>query len=91
MAPFPSTKDETLLKAVARVDTKDRGVSMTSLSEALGRPVAFDWAPRGSPSDSPVLRIRLEPLILDEKAWQEISEIETERYGNDTWTLKRLD
>ena len=63
---------------------------MTSLSEALGRPVTFDWAAsRFAQGFSKFFGVKLEPLSLDEKAWQEISEIEAERYGNDAWTLKR--
>jgi lipoate-protein ligase A len=86
----PLDKDETLLKAVARFDAEDTRVSMTSLSEAIGRPVAFDWAAsRLSQGFSKFFGVKLEPLSLDEKAWQEISGIEAERYGKDDWTLKR--
>ncbi len=87
---IPIDKDETLLKAVARFDTEDAKVSMTSLSEALGRPVAFDWAAlRFSLGFSQFFGVELEPLSLDEKAWQEISGIEAERYGNHAWTFRR--
>jgi lipoyl(octanoyl) transferase len=86
----PLDKDETLLKAVARFDAEDTGIRMTSLSEALGRPVAFDWAAsRFSQGFSKFFGVKLEPLSLDEKAWQVIAGIEAERYGNDAWTLKR--
>ena len=86
----PLDKNETLLKAVAKFDAEDTGVNMTSLSEALGRPVAFDWAAlRFSQGFSKFFGVKLEPLSLDEKAWQEIFGIEAERYGNHAWTLKR--
>ena len=86
----PLDKDETLLKAVARFDGEDTGVSMTSLSDALGRPITFDWAAlRFSQGFSKFFGVKLESLSLDEKAWQEISEIEAERYGSHTWTLRR--
>lgn len=86
----PLDKDETLLKAVTRFDAEDTGISMTSLSEALGRPVAFDWAvSRFSLGFSKFFTVKLEPLSLDEKAWQEIAGIEAERYGNHAWSIKR--
>jgi lipoate-protein ligase A len=86
----PIDKDETLLKAAARFDTRDNGIRMTSLSEALGRPVAFDWAAsRFALGFSKFFGVKLDPLTFNKKAWQEISEIEAERYGNDAWTLRR--
>jgi lipoate-protein ligase A len=86
----PLEKDEALLKAVAKSDAEDAGVNMISLSEALGRPVAFDWAAsRFSLGVSEFFGVKLEPLSLDGEAWQEISGIEAERYGNDAWTLRR--
>ena len=86
----PFEKDEALLKAVARSDAEDAGLNMTSLSEALGRPVAFDWAAaRFSLGVSKFFGVKLEPLSFDAAAWQEISRIEAERYGNDAWTLRR--
>jgi len=86
----PLEKDEALLKAVAKSDAEDAGVNMISLSEALGRPVDFDWAAsRFSLGVSEFFGVKLEPLLLDGEAWQEISVIEAERYGNGAWTLKR--
>jgi len=86
----PLEKDEALLNAVARSDAEDAGLNMTSLSEALGRPVTFDWAAaRFSLGVSEFFGVKLEPLSLDATAWQEISGIEAERYGNDAWTLRR--
>ena len=86
----PLEKDEALLNAVAKSDAEGAGLNMTSLSEALGRPVAFDWvAARLSLGVSEFFGIKLEPLSIDTAAWQEISAIEAERYGNDAWTLRR--
>jgi lipoate-protein ligase A len=63
---------------------------MGSLSEVLGRPVPFDWAAsRIAKGFSRFFRIGLEPFCLDEEAWQKISAIEAERYGNDKWTFKQ--
>ncbi|MDI6725746.1 MAG: biotin/lipoate A/B protein ligase family protein [Smithellaceae bacterium] len=87
---IPLDKDEALLKAVTRFDAEDTGVCMTSLSEALDRPVPFAWAvSRFSRGFAEFFGVELEPLSLDEKAWQEIAGIEIVRYGNDAWTLKR--
>jgi lipoate-protein ligase A len=86
----PLENDEALLKAVARSDTEDAGINITYLSEALGRPVAFDWAAsRFSLGFSEFFGVKLEPLSLDDEAWQEISGIEAKRYGNDAWTFRR--
>jgi lipoate-protein ligase A len=86
----PLEKDDALLNAVARSDAEDAGVNMTSLSEALGRPVAFDWAAsRFSLGFSEFFGVKLEPLSFDAAAWQEIFGIEADRYGNDAWTLRR--
>lgn len=87
---IPLEKEEALLGAVAKSDAEDAGLNMTSLSEALGRPVAFDWAAaRLSQGVAGFFGIKLEPLSLDASAWLEISGIEAERYGNDAWTLRR--
>ncbi|MCL5808123.1 MAG: lipoate--protein ligase family protein [Deltaproteobacteria bacterium] len=86
----PLDKEEALLKAVARFDTKDTGVNMASLTEAFGRPIAFDWATsRFALGFSEFFGIKMKPLTFDEKTWQQISDIETVRYGNAAWTLKR--
>ena len=86
----PLENDEALLKTVARSDAEDAGVNMISLSEALGRPVAFDWAAsRFSLGVSEFFGVKTKPLSLDGEAWQEISMIEAERYGNDAWTFRR--
>ncbi len=86
----PLDKDEALLKAVARLDTRGSRIRMTSLSETLGRPAAFDWAAsRFALGFSKFFGVKLDPLTFNKKAWQEISEIEAERYGNDAWTLRR--
>ncbi len=87
---IPLEKEEALLGAVAKSDAEDAGLNMTSLSEALGRPVAFGWAAeRLSQGVAGFFGIKLESLSLDASAWQEISGIEAERYGNDAWTLRR--
>ncbi len=86
----PLEKDEDLLKGVARSEAPDRGVRMTSLAEALGRPVSFDWAAdRLSRGVAEFFGVALEPVILDGVAGEEISRIEAVRYGDEAWTLGR--
>ena len=87
----PLEKDEALLKGAARSEAEDGGIRMTSLAEALGRPVSFEWAAerfaRGllaSSSGSP-----WSPCPWTGPPGEEIARIESERYGNDAWTLGR--
>jgi lipoate-protein ligase A len=86
----PLEKDEELLKGAARSEAPDGGVRMTSLEEALGRPVPFVWAAeRFSRGLAEFFAVDLEPLALDGAAGEEIARIEAERYGNEAWTLNR--
>ncbi len=84
----PLEKDEDLLRGAARSEAADNGIRMTSLAEALGRPVAFEWAAgQFSLGLSGFFGIVLEPLSLDGPANEEIARIEAERYGNESWTF----
>jgi lipoate-protein ligase A len=86
----PLEKDEDLLKGAARSEAPDVGARMTSLAEALGRPVPFAWAAeRFSRGLAEFFAVDLEPLALDGAAWEEIARIEAERYGTEAWTLGR--
>ncbi len=86
----PLEKDEELLKGAARSEAPDSGVRMTSLAEALSRPVPFDWAAeRFSRGFAEFFAVDLEPLVLDGAAGEEIARIEAERYGDEAWTLGR--
>jgi lipoyl(octanoyl) transferase len=86
----PLEKDEDLLRAVAKSEGEDQGIRMTCLSEALGRPVPFDWAAsRFAEGFAGHFGVFLEPLALSEDEDREISRIESERYGSDAWTLRR--
>ncbi len=86
----PLEKDEELLKGAARSEAPDGGIRMTSLAEALGRPVPFEWAAeRFSRGLSEFFGVALQPLSLDGAAGEEIARIESERYGNEAWTLGR--
>lgn len=86
----PLEKDEDLLKGAARSDAPGGDIRMTSLAEALGRTVSFDWA-AGMLSDglAEYFGVALEPLSLGGAAREEIARIEAARYGNEAWTLGR--
>ena len=86
----PLENDEDLLRGAARSEGPDAGIRMTSLAEALGRPVAFAWAAEQlSLGLSGFFGVALEPLSLDGAAGEEIARIEAERYGDEAWTLGR--
>jgi lipoate-protein ligase A len=87
----PLEKDEDLLKGAARSEAPDNGIRMTSLAEALGRPVAFEWAAEKlSLGLSGFFEVSLKRFSLDAAASREIARIEGERYGNEVWTLGKL-
>jgi lipoyl(octanoyl) transferase len=86
----PLEKDEDLLKGAARSEALDNGIRMTSLAEALGRPVAFDWAAaKLSLGLSEFFGTVLQPFSLDAAASSEVARIEADRYGNEAWILGR--
>jgi lipoate-protein ligase A len=86
----PLKKDEDLLRCVARSDSLEGPVSMTSLEEALGRPVPFEWAAaRFAGGFSDFFGVELEPFTVNQADHAEIARIEAERYGNEAWTLRR--
>ena len=86
----PLENDEGLLMGAARTEAAEKDVRMTSLAEALGRPVAFEWAAEKlSQGLAGYFGVALEPLVLDDAARGEIARIEAERYGNEAWTLGR--
>jgi lipoate-protein ligase A len=85
---IPLETDETLLKAVARSDRDDE-IRMTSLSEALGRPIAFtEAASRLAQGFSATFGITLSPYHFTREDWQTIFSIESRRYGNEAWTFR---
>jgi lipoyl(octanoyl) transferase len=86
----PLENDQALLKSVARSEAEGEDVHMTCLSEALGRPVAFEWAAaRFADGFEQFFGVEFEPLVLDADNEREVARIESERYGNSLWTLRR--
>ena len=85
----PLESDETLLKSIARSEIEGGEVSMTSLSEVLGRSVAFEWAAsRFTMGISDFFGIKVEPYVFEEADRRAIARLEAERYGNDDWTFR---
>ena len=87
---IPIEKDEALLAAVSRPGEAAEGLGMTSLSEALGRPVDFDSAVgffvQGFADEFGVGfdRFSLGPGDLDA-----VRALRESKYASDSWTFRR--
>lgn len=87
---IPLVKDEALLRSVSFLDRKPSGLQMTSLSEALGRPVDFDEAVRSFKAGlEEFFGIEFVPRPFSEKDRAEIRRIQDLRYGRADWTAHR--
>jgi len=85
---IPMVHDERLLKAVALLGGDPAEIRMTSLSEALGRPVDFAWAVEWLAAGfREFFKIGLEPLVLAPADEAAIAEIERTKYADPNWTL----
>ncbi|HOW87020.1 MAG TPA: biotin/lipoate A/B protein ligase family protein [Candidatus Aminicenantes bacterium] len=83
-------KDEALLAAVSRPGEAPESLGMTSLSEALGRPVDFEAAV------GPLVQgfadrfgVAFEPISLAPADLDAVRAIEADRYAAETWTFRR--
>ncbi len=89
---IPLEKDDGLLAAVASPSAAASpapGAGMTSLSEALGRPVDFGWAvERLCRGFSESFRVSLEPLTLGPEDRASVGKLCDSRYGTDAWTFR---
>jgi len=87
---IPLESDEALLRAVARPAGGAEGAGMTSLAEAVGRPVSFeeaaDYLARGLAG---FFAVRLEPFVLSPGDREAAAALEGLRYANDEWTFRR--
>jgi lipoate-protein ligase A len=83
-------KDEALLAAVSRPGETPESLGMTSVAEALGRPVDFDAAVgpfvQGFADVFEASFERYVPTPADEDA---VRALEASRYGADAWTFRR--
>jgi len=87
---IPLESDEELLRAVTRPAGGGAGAGMTSLSEAVGRPVPFEEAAdRLSRGLAEFFAVRLEPFVLSAADREAAAALETLRYANDDWTFRK--
>jgi lipoate-protein ligase A len=89
---IPLEKDEALLAAVSRPGETADGLGMTSLSEALARPVDFDAAVgpliQGFADSFGVSFERYDLAAPDKEA---VRALEAGKYASDAWTFRRPD
>ncbi len=84
---IPLKKDEELLQSISKLSREELRMNWTSLSDALGKQVDFDWAVELLHSGiSDYFNIHLNPKSLSEEATKEIRNIQKERYDNPDWT-----
>jgi lipoate-protein ligase A len=84
---IPIEKEEALLKSVSALDQKEKVIKMTSLSEALGDNVDFDWAVEHFVAGmADFFRVRLVPSPLSSAELVAIRKIQEERYECLQWT-----
>ena len=85
---IPLENEEELLRSASLFSQKDSVVKMTSLSEALGKTVDFDWAVDHLVSGlTDFFKIRLKPKVFADPELDEIRKIREERYNNPAWTF----
>lgn len=87
---IPLEKDEALLAAVSRPGEKAESLGMTSLSEALGRPVDFDAAV------GPLVQgfadqfgVGFERLALSVADGEAVRALQESKYAADSWTFRQ--
>ncbi len=87
---IPLYSDDGLLKQAVLMQGEDGGIRMTSLSEALGKPVTFEWAvERLAAGISESFGIRFVPRAIRPDELAAISRIQKERYENEEWNRGR--
>lgn len=87
---IPLEKDEALLAAVSRPGESEPGQGMTSLSEAVGRPLEFASAvPSLSRGFVDFFGVELVPFALAPEDEAAVAALLGSKYGADDWTLRR--
>ena len=84
---IPLEKDDFLLRSVSLLDDGEDNIRMMSLSDALGKDVAFDWAVehlKAGIADYFTVRFLSDSFSISDKA--AIRKIRAERYENPSWT-----
>jgi lipoate-protein ligase A len=83
---IPLHADEDLLKHVTLLQEADSQIRMTSLSEALGRPVTFEWAEeRLAAGIAEFFGISFKPKLFQPDENAVIFKIQKEKYENEEW------
>ena len=85
---IPLSGDEDLLKAVSFLRGDPSPIRMTSLSEALGRPVEFgETAWRLAEGLASFFQVDFEPIVFESSALKAIEDLRRRKYASDAWTL----
>ena len=87
---IPLEKDEALLAAVARPGESSESLGMTSLSEALGRPVDFDAAVGPLVQGmADFFEVAFERFALGPDDREAVRRLQAAKYASDDWTFRR--
>jgi lipoate-protein ligase A len=88
---IPLEKDEALLAAVSRPGESEEGLGMTSLSEALGRPVDFDAVVGPLVQGfADFFSVTFERFALAPAAAEAVRALQASKYASDDWTFRRI-
>lgn len=89
---IPLEGDEGLLESVSFLKGERSKLRMISLSEALERPVDFQSAVDCLISGmAEFFRIKLRPMVFDDRDKKAILKIQKKKYANNEWTFGRRD
>lgn len=81
-----------LLRRITRLEATAVPLKMTSLEEALGRPVSFAEAlPFFVAGIAGFFQVALRPRTLSKEEWGKIEIIERQRYASLSWTMGQAD
>ena len=85
---IPLKEDEGFLKSVSLLKGDESKAYMSSLTQALGKEVSFDWAVEHLASGiSEFFNVNLRAKVFNEKEKEDILRIQKERYDNREWTF----
>ncbi len=87
---IPLYADEDLLKQASILNEEGSRIRMTSVSEALGRPVRIEWAvDRLAAGIAESFDVKFELKLLQPEEYAAILKIQRDKYENEEWTLGR--
>jgi lipoate-protein ligase A len=87
---IPLDKDEALLAAVSKPGQSERGLGMTSLSEALGRPMDFDGAVGSFVQGfADFFGVSFERFVLGPADREAVRALQSSKYAAEGWTFRR--